>query len=306
MSTWQLLPSHCGVIIEYLKQRQSGKNRPRIHWCPTGPFAFLPLHAAYGADTTGLGCTDYCVSSYTPTITALINARCNLPAVSTTSTALLVAEHLSPSLRSLDNPRKEVTTAATLLSSMNPILIGALASEKSGAKIQAVVDHLPQATVFHLACHGVQDLEDPLKSGFGLRDGRLTVATLMKLDLKNALFTYLSACETAKGDANQPDQSVHLAATMLFVGFRSVVATMWYVKFSTFDHFEVTTDNDIVHRYIHDIDGPIVAKAFYKEVMKNGHFDVNAVPYALDAAVQELRGLGVPPHRWAPYIHIGI
>lgn len=37
----------------------------------------------------------------------------------------------------------------------------------------------------------------------------------------------LSACETATGDSEQPDQAVHLAAAMLFVGFRSVIATMW-------------------------------------------------------------------------------
>ena len=65
------------------------------------------------------------------------------------------------------------------------------------------------------------------------------------------------------------------------------------------------TENDILHRYIHDLDGPIVAKTFYKEVMKDGHFDLEAVPYALDAAVQELRRQKVPVHRWAPYIHMG-
>lgn len=53
------------------------------------------------------------------------------------------------------------------------------------------------------------------------------VSELMNFDLKNALFAYLSACETAKGDSERPDQAVHLAAAMLFVGFRSIVATMW-------------------------------------------------------------------------------
>jgi CHAT domain-containing protein len=49
----------------------------------------------------------------------------------------------------------------------------------------------------------------------------------MKLDLKDAVFAFLSACETAKGDTEQPDQAIHLAAAMLFVGFKSIVATMW-------------------------------------------------------------------------------
>lgn len=49
----------------------------------------------------------------------------------------------------------------------------------------------------------------------------------MELKLTNAVLAYLGACETAKGDKYQPDQAVHLAASMLFCGFRSVVATMW-------------------------------------------------------------------------------
>jgi CHAT domain-containing protein len=49
----------------------------------------------------------------------------------------------------------------------------------------------------------------------------------MELDLSKAFLAFLSACETARGDEGQPDQTVHLAATMLFAGFRSVVATMW-------------------------------------------------------------------------------
>jgi CHAT domain-containing protein len=79
----------------------------------------------------------------------------------------------------------------------------------------------------HIACHGIQNDSDPLSSGFCLHDGDVTVSQLMGLDLKDAFFAFLSACETAKGDADQPDQTVHLAAAMLFVGFRSVVATMW-------------------------------------------------------------------------------
>ena len=191
------------------------------------------MHAAYGADTTGFGCSDHCVSSYTPTITALLNTRHNPLNLTTAARALLVAEDFSPGLSLLDNTGKEIATVSTSLVSMDPIVIGGGASAQAGAQIQDVVDKLPQATLLHLACHGEQDLKDPLNSGFGLRDVRLTVAALMKLDLKNALFAYLSACETAKGDADQPDQSVHLAAAMLFVGFRSVVATMWYVDFST-------------------------------------------------------------------------
>lgn len=98
-----------------------------------------------------------------------------------------------------------------------------------GATVPAVIERLPTTSILHLACHGEQNATNPLLSGFCLRDGKLTVSQLMHLNLQNATFAFLSACETAKGDAKQPDQAVHLAAAMLFVGFRSVIATMWYV-----------------------------------------------------------------------------
>jgi CHAT domain-containing protein len=70
-------------------------------------------------------------------------------------------------------------------------------------------------------------MSNPLESHFVLRDGPLSIEALMKVELPNAVFAFLSACETAKGDRDQPDQAVHLAASMLFCGFRSVIATMW-------------------------------------------------------------------------------
>lgn len=60
-----------------------------------------------------------------------------------------------------------------------------------------------------------------------MRDKTLTVTQLMELNLPTAFFAFLSACNSAKAGKEQPDQAVHLAATMLFVGFKSVVGTMW-------------------------------------------------------------------------------
>lgn len=94
-----------------------------------------------------------------------------------------------------------------------------------------VVSHLEHASIVHLACHGIQDSKDALDSGFILAGGeRLTVSKLMQLNLSKANLAFLSACETAKGDAEQPDETVHLAASMLFAGFRSVIGTLWYVS----------------------------------------------------------------------------
>lgn len=96
--------------------------------------------------------------------------------------------------------------------------------------INTVSSAIQAANIVHIACHGVQDTNNAIQSGFCLGNGRLTIEHLMDLSVPNPFLAFLSACETAKGDANQPDQVMHLAAAMMFCGFKSVVATMWYVQ----------------------------------------------------------------------------
>jgi CHAT domain-containing protein len=146
---------------------------------------------------------------------------------------------------------------------------------------------IPEATVLHLACHGIQNAGEPLKSGFIMHDKMMEVGDLMRLNLPKARLAFLSACETAQGDMERPDEALHLAATMLYAGFKSVVGTMWSMG---------------------DVDGPIVAKTVYEELFAGDGemLDFDIVPYALDAAVRKLRAQGLEPSRWAPYIHIGM
>jgi hypothetical protein len=54
-----------------------------------------------------------------------------------------------------------------------------------------------------------------------------------------------------------------------------------------------------------DVDGPAVAASVYEELFKNDLLDPSVIPYALDDAVQKLRQLGLSPHRWATFVHIG-
>jgi CHAT domain-containing protein len=210
-------------------QKAKGFSRPRLHWCATGPFTFLPLHAAgiYGTGKQEC-CSDYVVSSYIPSLSALLRAKQSSPVFTTETvrSALIAVKkaHTSP-MPILWNVEEEVKQVASV-------------AERSGfsvnqdcvigpATVARVANSLQSAPFAHIACHGIQDPINALASRFALQDGDLTVSRLMELDLKNAFFAFLSACETAQGDAKQPDQVVHLAATMLFVGFRSVVGTMW-------------------------------------------------------------------------------
>lgn len=57
-----------------------------------------------------------------------------------------------------------------------------------------------------------------------------------------------------------------------------------------------------------DLDGPVVAKTVYEELFRNGAeaLDPDAIPYALDLAVQSLRAKGLAASRWASYVHLGV
>jgi CHAT domain-containing protein len=170
---------------------------------------------------------DYVVSSYVPTIAALIKARAEWKTITRQDISALVVHESTPgqgytAIKAVDEEarmireRLEAAQAGLAIdTSTAPTVLGVLQTLQT-AKVN----------VLHLACHGIQDV-NPLKSAFILKDGRLSIQELMKLDLHHAAFAFLSACQTAKGDERQPDQAVHLAASLLFCGFRSVIGTLW-------------------------------------------------------------------------------
>lgn len=112
--------------------------------------------------------------------------------------------------------------------SIRPVLVADYGVSKTiQTSASDLLEHLPQSTLFHCACHGFQDASRPLDSGFVLQDRTVRMSELMSLKLSKAFLAVLSACETAKADRDQPDQVVHLASALLFAGFKSVVGTMW-------------------------------------------------------------------------------
>lgn len=184
----------------------------------------------------GTRCSDFVVSSYTPTIGALLTARRRHKPNSRTGAHLLLAAvpkpfegkrlngvtaELKAIVSAIRRSGRQASPEGTSIPRFHaPIVIGSAAAAD-------VLCAIPDASRLHFACHGEQDPKDALNSGLSMRDRRLQVSDLMALDLSGVFLAFLSACETARGDERQPDQVVHLAATMLFAGFRSVVRTMW-------------------------------------------------------------------------------
>ncbi|KAF8177991.1 CHAT domain-containing protein, partial [Mycena galopus ATCC 62051] len=204
---------------------QKSVDPPRLWWCPTGPFAFLPIHAAgiYDADMSDC-VSDYVISSYTPTLTALLDPP---PATAIQFKMTVVIEPKVPGFPPLPGARIELKKIMTRVP--DQWLTGLVNST-----VESALLHLRGIIVVHFACHGVQDLNHPLVVASSSLVWAPKVSDMMRrpegatsLDPKKCMsLAFLSACETAKGDKKVPDEAMHFAATLLFAGFRGVVATM--------------------------------------------------------------------------------
>ncbi len=247
---------------------------PRVWWCPTGPLALLPLHAAVDP-ATGECAMDRVVSSYTPTLRTLIDARARRAGSARPGRTLLVAMAHTPGAPDLAvQPEIDVLTR----------LLGDRCTLLRDAVVADVRDRLGGHPWVHLACHGVQDARRPSQGGVALRDGMLTVLDIAAMRLPEAELAFLSACQTAATGSALTDEAIHLAAALQVTGFRQVVATLWPV---------------------YDQTAPEVARLFYERLA--GGSDASGAAGALNHAARGLRDAGnaALPGVWAPYIHIG-
>ncbi|KIM87777.1 hypothetical protein PILCRDRAFT_3527 [Piloderma croceum F 1598] len=226
--------------------------------------------------------SDYIVSSYAPTITAALRTATPL---STASFKMLVV--IQP--ETLPYTTKELQKIEAHVPSEFLVRFG---TPGAPASVAEAVSHLPPASIAHFAYHGHQDVKNPLDSALILEDGELKVSRIMQQPMPNASLAFLCACETAMGDKYLPDEAMHLGATLLFAGFRGVVATMWSMS---------------------DVDGPEIADKFYEILFKTNDStmtstsrpDTNQTARALYLAVAKLRAEGVSFARWVPFVHLG-
>jgi CHAT domain-containing protein len=252
---------------------------PHITWCTTGPLAFLPIHAAGQYDRPNEKISDYAISSYTPSLSTLLD-HSREPADFRGILAIgqvHTAGHtpLPGTAVELDAIRKQASNQR----------FTQLDGEK--ATIAATLEAMEEHSWVHLACHASQNTDDPTKSAFHVHDGALDLGTIRNKSIKNAGLAFLSACQTATGDEGLPEEAVHLAAGMVMAGYPSVIATMWS---------------------IHDSDAPLVAENVYKQLLEGAVPDTRKAALALHSAVGCLRDkVGVNAFsRWVPYIHMGV
>ncbi|KIJ58089.1 hypothetical protein HYDPIDRAFT_34504, partial [Hydnomerulius pinastri MD-312] len=199
-------------VVRELKK--IAKKDSRIWWCPTLYFTSFPLHSAGNGALSKLF-----VSSYTPSLRALIKARTYPKTTSDVQFAAIgQAKPLFASWKPLKCVDSEVEEIEKLLPKP-PVLFTKLTSSESTKQqaLRTIQDH----QWFHLSCHGNQDLGEPFKSHFAMRDGPLSLLDIIDADISGHEFAFLSACQTAMGDLSSPDEVIHLAAGLQFMGVKS-------------------------------------------------------------------------------------
>lgn len=93
------------------------------------------------------------------------------------------------------------------------------------ARVATVLDSIAKVPLVHLAAHGSFRRDNPLFSAIELVDGPLTGYDLERLS-RSPTRAVLSACETGRPTAVAGGEVLGLAATMLGIGVRSVVAPL--------------------------------------------------------------------------------
>jgi hypothetical protein len=91
------------------------KPRPRIWWCPTSFFNFLPLHAAGEYMRCGKNLSQLYVSSYIPSLTALTRARRSHETSQSVSFAAIGQNHPAGTQFTLESVEPELELVRKLL-----------------------------------------------------------------------------------------------------------------------------------------------------------------------------------------------
>ncbi|MET7783559.1 CHAT domain-containing protein [Streptomyces mirabilis] len=221
---WDSITEPILTSLGHTTTPRRGKPWPRVWWCPVGPLAFLPLHAAghhtqdFDSSDEAPTVLDRVISSYTTTVRALTRTRTR----SATTPVLVVPVADTPGARLL-GVGNETTAISTLIPD---------ACLLTNPTRETVLRALPGHRIAHFACHGHGNWIDPARSHLILADhdtAPLTMADITALDL-TADLAYLSACDTSVTAPHLTDESLHITGAFYLAGYRHVIGTLWPIN----------------------------------------------------------------------------
>ena len=187
------------------------KGAERIVVIPHGPLFGVPIHAAF--DGSQFLIERYTVS-YAPSASLLSWLR---GAQVTQGSQLIigVADQAAPHIES------EVEAIAARLPGAR-LLTGAHASAA------ALTELAPQASLLHLATHGIFPADDPLDARLRLADRWISVRDIYGMKLSGCAVT-LSACDAGRAAVLAGDELFGLIRAFLAAGASSIVTSLWAV-----------------------------------------------------------------------------
>jgi CHAT domain-containing protein len=268
-------------VIEKLNELNVPK-QSRVWWCPTSVFCSLPLHAM-GPVQSDVDPPQYFldlyIPSYIPSLSALIESRKPGSQMICKPSILLVA-HPDENMPAAPKEMRAVQAVDTQVTTLF------LTKATRAAVLSRLCDH----QFVHIVSHGILEPGKPFEASFKLHKGkRLQLLDIIRSQLPDAEFAFLSACHTAElTEKSILDEVLHLAAAMQFCGFRSVVGTMWAMA---------------------DIDGPDLARHFYESVFSDeaqaGRYHERTAGALRDAVFHLRRKGGISLERWVNFVHYG-
>ena len=268
-------------VIERLRELRIPE-QSRVWWCPTSVFCSLPLHAMGPISSNGptkLYFSDMYISSYTPTLSALIESREPSTQPWDVPSMLLVVQ-----------PDDEIPSSIEEMHIVQAVCPSVETLNGKVATPIVTLDCLRRHQFVHISCHGELETGKPFDASFELYEGaHLTLLDIVRSQLPSAEFAFLSACHTAEiTEESIANEGLHLAAAVQYSGFRSVVGTMWAVV---------------------DEDGPPVAEKIYKSVFSATERWEGKPYYArtAEALRDAVRGLRkeMTLESWVNYVHYG-
>ncbi|KAG1826876.1 uncharacterized protein BJ212DRAFT_1294304 [Suillus subaureus] len=236
-------------IVIVLQRDLKVTGRSRIWLCPTAAFTFIPLHAAHPFRTKADGRSrELCLEDvYICSYTPTLSALIR--------SRQMMKTRVTPSFAAIGQSEALLTIDSELELVRRLIPTTANPTTLSG-------DNVTQA--------GALD---------ALRRNTWN-------DTPHAEFAFLLACHTAVGDEETPDEVIHLAAGLQFLGFKSVIGTLWVVDDAVAQH---------------------VVEAFYENMFKDfedsGVMGCTKAAWALNRATNAMK-TKVPLEQRMVFIHI--
>ncbi|KAH0826175.1 hypothetical protein J3R83DRAFT_5598 [Lanmaoa asiatica] len=288
---WDLVVSP--IVQRLLSHTPMGS---RLWWCPAGAFTSIPLHAAGPYREGGPNLSQVYVSSYTPTLQALIRARAEIAhqvprARRTSMIDFLKRKKSKQSLASQTIPTivaightasDEICHELDLIRNRIPPSVPFRRMEGEEVTSEAVLAAFREPVWLHLASPASLDSALPCHSEFATRDGALSL-----YDISNARpraeFAFLSG-QCNRGDDSGLEEMMHLPASLQYSGVRSVIGTLWPV------------DGEAMRQ---------VADAFYEEAISKGRrMQYTNTAQSLNEALKAV-GKGVSLVQKIAFVHVG-